>query len=240
MVRHLRAGVAAASIVSLIHAVHNERGDATTVRAIRMIRFGGRQSRMHETLETGVGCRARSSASRLPTPRVHGPRAVLGQDDRTSFECRQQQGQVTFYWDIIEQLLSRMNTSRLSILMTWESIAIADPQACASHSVTKDLFPSRRVLPPQCYEVCFFRCLCIVSRRPVQSQDHLHYEKTLASHATPWQRGASTWSPGPSPLTLGRTCIGSGHRSLPCRMQTPTQPCISPSQLAGERKSSVS
>lgn len=92
VVRHLRAGVTAAGIVGLIHAVHDKQWDATTVRAIRMIRFGGRQSsRMLETLETGVGCRARSSASRLPAPSVHGPQAILEQNDRTSLEGRQQQ-----------------------------------------------------------------------------------------------------------------------------------------------------
>ena len=92
VVRHLRAGVTAAGIVGLIHAVHDKQWDATTVRAIRMIRFGGRQSsRMLETLETGVGCRARSSASRLPAPSVHGPRAILERNDRTSLEGRQQQ-----------------------------------------------------------------------------------------------------------------------------------------------------
>jgi hypothetical protein len=57
VVRHLRAGVTAAGIVGLVHAVHDKQGDATTVRAIRMIRFCGWQSRMRETLETGVGCR---------------------------------------------------------------------------------------------------------------------------------------------------------------------------------------
>ena len=90
VVRHLRAGVTAAGIVGLIHAVHDKQWDATTVRAIRMIRFGGRQSsRMLETLETGVGCRARSSASRLPAPSVHGPRAILEPNDRTCLEGRQ-------------------------------------------------------------------------------------------------------------------------------------------------------
>jgi hypothetical protein len=87
VVRHLRAGVTAAGIVGLIHAVHDKQWYATTVRAIRMIRFCGWQSRMRETLETGVGCRARSSASR-PAPSVHGPRTILGQYDRNSSEGR--------------------------------------------------------------------------------------------------------------------------------------------------------